>query len=311
MNKVVTTKNAKIIISCNEAVNFFIHTLNIYGMLGVQGNQYALRQNEKVRQSIDSEIFEEIIQPQYCTRTGQNFYASDWKPKKRLRIYETGMQYIMDNKIWEKPVDLENVHMGVTEVNFDRALRKSWEKFYRDYWRETLKDREALFEKCANGFDFAEALEKMELATQRIPGDDFYVFPTEATAEAAIWFEPNVSMGTMRRPGHDFGFTHEGLHILLKEEWAKNNKIVKFMEKVDYKGWQFHYEQALVVGLDCCIRNIDSAAKDYHKGCGVDDVFPVSYPLIKEYYDSGCKEDLEEVMFKIISRTIGSRKTVR
>ncbi|MCL2758441.1 MAG: hypothetical protein FWE64_03920 [Alphaproteobacteria bacterium] len=326
MKKIINTKNAKIIISCNEATNFFIHTLNIYGVLGKHGKRYALQPNEtqlrhadrlaghnpdyvlrqnKVLSSIDGKIFEYVRQ---CRdHHGKNWFAAgDMKPQKSLDIFDTGMQYIMDNKLWEKPLDFVNVHMGISAADFNLALQKSWEKFYRDFWRETLGDRKTLFEKCVNSFDYAGALEKMEQAAGRKWSDDFYIFPTEAMAESASWFAPNVNIGSLRDSGgdSDFDFVHEGLHLLLKEEWAKNGKIVKFMnanyKDESYPNWAHKYEQALVIALDHLIRNRD----EIDGYCGTEDIFHTAHPLIKEWYNNGCKENLENLMFEIISRTV-------
>jgi len=59
MNTVINTKNANIIIDYNEVINLFLHTLNIYGLLGNHGNHYSLRQDEKVIKSIDEKIKED------------------------------------------------------------------------------------------------------------------------------------------------------------------------------------------------------------------------------------------------------------
>ena len=325
MKKIINTKNADIIISCNEAVNFFIHTLNIYGVLGKHGKRYALQpsgtllqsrkqlpghnpdyvlRHNKVLSSMDGRVFEYVKQ---CSDNhGKNWFASaDAKPRGYLRLFDTGMQYIMDNKLWDKPVDSANVNMGISEADFNVALQKSWEVFYKDFWHETVGDREKLFAECVNSFNFVEALEKMERASQRKWTNDFYIFPTDAMAESASWFKPNVSIGGLNHTEHDFSFVHEGLHLLLKEKWAKNDKIVSLIQKSGYKSerynrWQSEYEQVLVIALDHLIRNKDEIG-GY---CGTEDIFHMAYPLIKEWYNNGCKEDLEKLMFEIISRTV-------
>lgn len=296
MQKVINTKESKIFIDCNEVINLFLHTLNIYGLLGNHGRDYILRQEERVIKSIDKKIEEDVKQ-------GDRYFSYG-----KLNIYRTGMNYILDNETWKNPVDSAIIHMGITEMNFDSAFQKSWNQFYKEYWNDTLNDRRKLFEECINEFDFVGSLRKMELAAHSKFTSDFYIFPAEALVYSGLKFNDNVCMGGLI-VGDDMGFVHEGLHLLLKEEWANNSKIIEVIEKSEYKetyynSWAAKYEQALVVGLDCCISNKDDTAENYHKGCHVDDVFAVSYPLIKEYYNNGCNENVETLMLKIISHTV-------
>jgi hypothetical protein len=293
----VNTKNALIIIDCNEVINLFFHTLNIYGLLGNHGTNYALRQNEEVISSIDKKIEQDVEQ-------GDRYFSYG-----KLKIFETGMNYILDNKIWENPIDEINTHMGITEMNFNLAFQKCWIEFYKSYWNDTLPERQHLFEECINAFDFTGSLEKMTIAAHREFTNDFYIFPAEALIYSGLKFNDNVCMGDLA-VGEDMGFVHEGLHLLLKEEWANNDEIIEIIKKSNYQeeyysSWVAKYEQALVVGLDCCIRNKDEkAAENYYNGCNVGDIFGTAYPLIKEYYNGGCRESIENLMLKIISRTV-------
>ena len=297
MKKEINIKNSKIIIDCNEVMNLFLHTLNIYGLLGNHGSHYALRKNANVKKSMDKKIEEDVKQ-------GDRYFSYG-----KLEIYETGMNYILNNELWKNPIDTEYIDMGITEKNFNLALQKSWNEFYRSYWHETFEDRNKLFNNCINNFDFADSVDKMVLAAQRDFTKDFYIFPAEALIYSGLKFNDNICMGDLE-VGEDIDFVHEGLHLLLNEKWAENNDIIEIIKKSGYKekyyhSWVSKYEQALVIGLDCCIRNKnDEAAKNYYTGCNVGDIFDVSYPLIRDYYNNGCNEDIENLMLKVISRTV-------
>ena len=297
MQKIIDVKNAKIIFDCNEIINLFLHTLNIYGILGNHGTQYALRQNEKVINSMDKKIEADVKQGDYYFSYGD------------LAIFEPGMNYIVNNGTWEKHVDQDTINMGVTQMNFNLAFQKSWYEFYKEYWYDTLTDRNKLFQECINAFDFVEGTKKMTLAAHREFPKNFYVFPAEALTYSGLKFNDNICMGDLQI-GEDIGFVHEGLHLLLNEEWAKSTEIIETIKSANYKeeyyhSWAAKYEQALVIGLDCCIRNNDDRiAENYFNGCNVGDVFSIAYPLIKDYYYNGCNESIEKLMLNIISHTL-------
>jgi len=293
MRKSIDARGCEIIIDCNEVINLFLHTLNIYGLLGNHGNQYKLRQDERVISSIDEKIYDDVQQ-------GDSYFSYG-----NLAIYLPGMRYIMDNQTWKSPVSPSNIHMGVQQMNFGAAFQKCWEEFYFDYWHGGYAAREKLFHECIATFDFAEAAKKMSIAAHSDFSSDVYIFPAEALAESGLKFSDNVCMGDLA-VGQDMGFVHEGLHLLLQEKWARNEEIIKAISASNYKGvnygsWAAEYEQILVVGLDCCIRNLqDEWARRYYQGCGVGDAFDTAYPLIKEYYNGGCKEAVESLMLRII-----------
>ncbi|MCL2387936.1 MAG: hypothetical protein FWC89_10380 [Defluviitaleaceae bacterium] len=292
--KQIAINGFEIIINCNEVINLFLHTLNIYGLLGYHGTQYKLRQHEGVINSIDKKIREDV-------KEGDRYYSYG-----NLNIYVPSMNYIMDNETWKNPISAENIHMGNKQMQ--PAFQKSWDEFYKDYWHNTNDERAKLFHDCVNAFDFAEAAKKMSFATHTEFPKEIYIFPAEASAGSGLKFSDNVCMGDLF-VGGDMGFVHEGLHLLLQENWARNDEIIKFMNVSNYNdknygSWAAKYEQILVVGLDCCIRDFeDERAKKYYQGCGVSNEFNIAYPLIKSYYQNGCKEPIENVMLKIIKQT--------
>jgi hypothetical protein len=297
MRNIVETKDVKIIIDCNEVINLFLHTLNIYGLLGNHGTSYKLKKNENVLKSIDKEILENVKQ-------GDSYFSYG-----NLWLYIPGMEYIINNRVWENQIDQININMGITEMRFNLAFQKSWNEFYKDYWYNTLKERKLLFLECMNSFNFVEAAKKMTIAAHCEFPSDFYVFPAESLAGSGLKFSNNVCMGDLVI-GSDMSFVHEGLHLLLNKKWAENKDINKIIKESNYKveyynSWMEKYEQALVIGLDCCIQNSsDERAKNYYENCDVDDVFNVAYPLIKNYYNNNCNESIEKLMFKIIKQTV-------
>ena len=297
MQKIIPLKNSKLIIDYNETINLFLHTLNIYGLLGNHGSCYKLRNDERVKKSIDEVIQEDVKQ------------GDSWFSYGNVRIYEPGMNFIIKNKTWEKPVDETNMYMGITTNNFGMAFKKCWDEFYKAYWQSTLNEREKQFNECVNRFDFEDAAQKMMRATHREFPSDVYIFPAEALGRAGLKFNKNICMGDIHSL-EDVCFVHEGLHLLLNEEWAKNREIVELINKSNYKdkyygSWTAKFEQVLVVGLDSCIRNIDDeSAKRYYEGCNLHDVFDVAHPLIKSYYENGCDMSIEELMLKIIRGTV-------
>lgn len=297
LNYTIKAGNQLIIFNYNEVINLFLHTLNIYGLLGNHGQKYALRTDSRVISSIDNVIFENVQQ-------GDHYFSYG-----NLNIYETGMDYIIDNDLWSKSIDDINIILGVFEANFDKVIKKSWNDFYKEYWNNNIAERSSFFYECINSFDYYSALDKMMLATHNEFTDNFYIFPSEALAESALKYRHNICMGNLVM-GDDIGFVHEGLHLLLNEEWAKNEEINDIIKKSGYKvnnypTWSAKFEQALVIGLDCCIRGLhDKIALQYFNGCNVGDLFDVSYQLIKDYYMNGCVSNIELLMKKIISRTV-------
>jgi len=121
MNNIIETNNIKIIINCNEVINLFLHTLNIYGLLGNHGTGYKLKKNENVIKSIDKNIQENVKQ-------GDSYFSYG-----NLNIFIPGMEYITNNKAWEKTIDQIIINMGITEMNFNLAFQKSWNEFYKNY----------------------------------------------------------------------------------------------------------------------------------------------------------------------------------
>ncbi len=49
-----------LVISLDPLVNLVIHTLNMYDLLGLHGQRYHLKTEEKARQAIDSDIYAAI-----------------------------------------------------------------------------------------------------------------------------------------------------------------------------------------------------------------------------------------------------------
>jgi hypothetical protein len=285
-----------IIINCSETINLFLHTLNIYGLLGYHGQDYPLRGNAKAIAALDPELLERI-------KDGDRYFS-----RGDLKIYETGMNYILDNRAWERQPQKGDISYGIVEADFGWAFDKGWDEFYRDYWQETLGERKALFEKCVASFDFIKALEKMTKATHNIFSSNFYIFPAEPLGHSGLKYRDNVCMGGMF-PGDDMGFVHEGLHLLLNKRWALDERIRLLMRNYNddgfYDSWASKYEQALVVGLDCQIKEYDDKfAEKYYNNCSVGDLYSEAYPRIMRYYKDGCTDSVDNLMFSIMSAVL-------
>jgi hypothetical protein len=161
---------------------------------------------------------------------------------------------------------------------------------------------------------WAESLAEMERLTHRKWTGDAWVFATEAAGKSGLWVKPNISIGGLGE-FDDGGFVHEGLHLLLKEEWARDPRIQEFMAKQNFQdpfwrgNWKGKYEQALVACLDIWIRGLhrrfpeDKVAPNYLAGVRAGDLAGVAWPLVKAHA-ADPKRSLEDLMYDMIVRSM-------
>lgn len=287
--------NGKITISLNPLLNLLLHTLSIYNMLGSHGKEgYTLKINEDVLKTIDSEIYNKI--------GGKEGYFGDGK----IQIYSPTMKYIISNDLFNV-YPTETILEKMSPEPFNEALIISWKQFYKTYWDANFDNLVMKFHNMNNNMNWFEKMNQMEFLTKTKWTDNMFVFPVEATGYSALTWGDNVCIGTLNEFG-DAGFVHEGLHLLLKEQWAQDVRI-KALIPNDYnddfwgKSWEKKYEQALVVALDCIIRNKSKEyRKAYFEGCGVGDLYDNTFPLVEDYANNP-NVSIEDLMLRVIEKS--------
>jgi hypothetical protein len=304
---VVDLPGGMLVISLDPLVNLVIHTLNMYDLLGLHGQRYHLKTDEKAREAIDSGIFAAISGKERHFGGGQ------------LRIYSPTMDAIISGKFCEHYPD-EGLLSQLSPEPFDAALTRMWREFYRAYWDEKFDDLLVEFQQMNANMRWDETLATMEELTGCSWTGTMVVFAVEATAESALKWGDGACIGTLSSRG-DAGFVHEGLHLLLQERWAESPRIQEFMAGRSFadefwgEHWQRKYEQALVVGLEIHLRKLADrhqrpaaeVAKLYFDGNMVGDLYDVAWPAIAKYVQED-GASIEELMLAIIVKAEGERE---
>jgi hypothetical protein len=193
---------------------------------------------------------------------------------------------------------------------FAEALALTWERFYHAYWLRRFEALLPEFEAMSANVDWAGSLAKMQKLTGREWRGDMYVFPAEGTGKSALTAGANICLGPLDRNG-DAGFVHEGLHLLLREEWAQAPRIQEYMAGRTFsdpfwKRWPAKYEQALVASLDILIRGLhvkyaeDKVVRNYLEGVRAGDLIEVAWPLVKKH--AADPRPIEDLMLDLITR---------
>jgi hypothetical protein len=206
---------------------------------------------------------------------------------------------------------------------FGRALVSMWDCFYHQYWERSFDELLVQFRRMNDEVRWAESLAQMERLTRRQWKGSAFVFATEGAGRSALWVKPNICIGGLGEAS-DAGFVHEGLHLLLGEEWATAPRIQAFMASRDFNdrfwksNWAGKYEQALVASLDIYIRGLHrkypegKVVPNYLSGVRVGDIADIAWPLVKDYADHPAGT-IEDLMLEMIQRGEGPTRptTVR
>lgn len=284
-------------ICLSPLVNLFIHTLNLYDLLGGHGKQYTLRKNVQARKAIVSDLYSQV--------TGKDRYFT----RGDLDIYKASMKKIVEENLYLEKVTPHLLDQISPEA-FSPALANSWKLFYEDYWTEKFDQLLKIFQKIIENIDWTKTIDQMAKLSQSSFHGQMLLFFVEATAESALTFGKRTCIGTLQT-GSDGGFVHEGLHLLLDEKWAKNPRINALIESKGFtdpfwKNWQSKYEQALVLSLDCHIQgfadDLDRVRK-YFQGCRIEDLYPTVWPLVSRYAQER-EGTIEELMYRVIAESL-------
>ena len=293
----IPADEGQLTICLSPLVNLFIHTLNLYDLLGGHGNQYTLRKNMQARKAIISNLYSQV--------TGKDRYFTHGD----LDIYEASMQKIVEDNLYLEKVAPQLLDRISLEA-FPSALANSWKRFYEDYWTGEFDRLLTIYQKMIEDIDWPQTIDQMAGLSQSSLHGEMLLFLVEATAESALTFGKNTCIGTLQA-GSDGGFVHEGLHLLLDEKWADSPRLNTLIESKGFtdpfwKNWQNKYEQALVVSLDCHIRDFAddlNRVRKYFRGCRIEDLYPTVWPLVSRYVQER-KGTIEELMYRVIAESL-------
>lgn len=274
--------NKKIYFISGAPANLLFHVLNIYSLLRKHGSQY------KTAEIPDENLKEKL-------NKGANI-----KFPKLAKLF-----------IKENPQNISELielfkNKGEYEKYLSLALKSSWENYYKDYWNKNGKRLNATAQNQIKNYNWADLIIKLEEISDEKFKKDIFIIGTESLAQSAMMIMPNICIGAIRKNG-DFGFSHEGFHLLLKEKWAKNKKIKELIPKNwNDEGrwgsfWQKKFEQAIVVSLDSLIIGLNkSEISNYFKGCNVGDLERFFFNPMKKWHMNKQKESLADVIYKIL-----------
>ncbi|MBW2966775.1 hypothetical protein KY342_06750 [Candidatus Woesearchaeota archaeon] len=277
------------------SLNLVAHTSNLVGILigGVGCQQYTQRREPKALDALgDYKKLDSFLFYQSCQTLGLN----------RISEVERAINIIkaMDNSSF---LDCPNFSFN----EFSELLEKSYQCFYKNYWRENQERLEYMTKRMVQEKDWKKMLNVMEESVGSKMLCDFFVFLVEAAAGSATMIPPNISIGAPI-PRYDSGFVHEGLHLLIalagdqykevfdfanSHEWKKVNE-----EKLPYNNWRGKIEQAVVITLDSLINK----RPEYLDGCLVGDLRDNIYSEIKQWFEENRKIPLHKFLLEILKQ---------
>jgi hypothetical protein len=294
-------------VSLDPWSSLIAHTLTLYGINPQSGTtHYPVLRDEAAQAAVDPELRKRLA--------GQDLY---FRSSGTIRVYRPTMEAMVARCLYRTRPD-EHAIREVAIAPFDEALASTWERFYRHYWDAHFDSMLSRLRVMAEKVAWAPSLEKMQQLTGRSWQGEMYVFTVEGTGKSAITAGTNICMGELGEES-DAGFVHEGLHLLLREEWAKSPAIATFMENRPFsdpfwKSWIKKYEQAVVVCLDIYIRDLyrlfpgreKRVVHNYMEGTRVGDLEDIAWPLVKAYAD-GPQGTFEDLMLRIITQAEGRK----
>jgi len=299
---VVPTREGQLTVSLDPMSSLIAHTATLYEMNRQSGvRYYRLREDTAAKKAIVTALFDSLSAKQ-----------SNMSPSM-IGLFHPAMRVVVERRLNVRYPDQESLREAALEP-FRSAIVSMWNDFYREYWDANFERLLEEFRAMNDEVHWAEALALMERLTGRAWKNDVYVFATEGTGKSALWVKPNICIGAAGKDS-DAGFVHEGLHLLLLEEWAKAPQIREYMaahpfhDPVWKENWAGKYEQALVVALDIHIRGLnrrypeDQVVPAYFEGTGVKDLTNIAWPLVKEYV-ANPDGQIEKLMLLMIRQSM-------
>ncbi|MFA6476103.1 MAG: hypothetical protein WCV68_01660 [Candidatus Paceibacterota bacterium] len=274
--------------------NLLFHTLNIYGFLGSLSTSDYEKINEVIGDVPDKAIQTELLK---------------FKEENHDNIISDFI--ILDPHTPEELINSFGESADSSIQLFAQALAKSWEK-YKSYWETRTAKLYPILQANVEIIPWAEYAQKMELVTGATFDLDMNIIAVEALMRSASYVEPNIAIGSIGQ-GNDAGFVHEGLHLLLKKDWAKEERTKNLVPRSwhdDFwkSNWDVKFEQAVVVSLDQLIRNRPQSIEGYFKGCRVEGLEKFFFGPIKDWYEAKLTGQTEEKLSDIIYKILSSHK---
>lgn len=276
------------------AANLLFHTLNVYGLLGNHGRTYVKR----------IETIGDAPNPERQSALREDWWANYEKSVSTLISMDPHMAEVLIEGFGQS--EDESLRL------LSSALRDSWQK-YRGYWLERAATLSEIVAANIKELPWRAWAEKMELVTGKSFPMDMVSISAEPLMESAMYVKPNICIGPIGR-GNDFGFVHEGLHLLLNEDWAADARIAAmipegFRHHFWGDNWKGKFEQAVVVSLDYLIRNPRNTIEDYFEGCNVGDLFPYFFNPIAKWYELKIASKTQETITDVIYNILQTHKT--
>ena len=297
----VSLAGGKLTVSLDPLTSLLAHTSAMYGMNRQTGvAYYAVREDGAAKACVDQDLLAAL---EVKSRTSApTVMSSQFHPAFREAVARGASKKMPDSA----------AIAAIAPSDFGRAAARMWDCFYRAYWERRFDTLAEAFRTMTANVHWAEAMAHMERVTGRKWTGDAWVFATEGVGKSAVWVKPNISVGGVGE-WDDGGFVHEGLHLMLKEEWARDARIQALMAKRGFRdpywgsNWPGKYEQALVACLDIWIRGFHKrypeakVVPNYLEGVRAGDLAQVAWPLVKTHAETPSRS-IEDLMFELIGR---------
>jgi hypothetical protein len=301
---IVALPGGKLVVSLDPLSSLIVHTATLYQMNRQTGVQhYPVREDPAATGCVQPALLDSLAAK-----------GTNTSPSMKQAFHPAMLE--ASRGAYTSLPDARTL-AGLAPDPFGRALVSTWECFYRQYWERRFDDLLVQFRRMNDNVRWPESLAQMEKLTGRQWKGSMFVFAAEGAGKSGLWVKPNICIGGLDETS-DGGFVHEGLHLLLGEEWARAPRIQRFMASRNFNdpfwksNWAGKYEQALVASLDIYIRGFhrkypeNQVVPNYLSGVRVGDIADVAWPLVKAHagHPTGTIEDL---MFEMIQRAEGRK----